>query len=496
MDYPEAAGFALAQDRFLAQGGQMKKPKRGMIGEVFTKGALKGKTIDQANMIARAKWSKASQQLRDGYANSARRGMMSPSELAADAKRQREATSRSQSTRSPLTRPTTNASLNAALPGETATQMYERQRQERTAKPPAVPQLPLTRPTGTATNDENARAQAMLNEALGSDRYATADNGDAGMRAAVAMRSDDPQSPDYEPRPKYSEAERDKARTDAAKMIADQGGYEVKRQPPKGILASAASDVIGMNQSGFRMIKGLAEDSVKMNQKGITTAASLIPGQTGQAVRRELKSQNPGEPGYVAPKPTPSPVTPIPAPAQASQATPSAPVPNFGVPPMLARPDAAAAAAPTGAGQSQKINRLTGLPFGYQPGDAVDTAQQGAADASVARQQAGPLQKPDPGAYAAAGRTMQRDAVVGAKYRAPAAPVVKAPQLRPGVTFNPAKGYVADPKAKPTLVKPGDVSLDQYQTARTRMRSAGSTSEQDKNDQALLAKFGRQTLGY
>lgn len=432
MDYPEAAGFALAQDRLLAQGGPMKKPKRGMIGEVFTKGPLKGKTIDQANMIARAKWSQSSPQLRDGYANSARKGMMSPSEQAAEAKRQREATSRSQSTRSPLTRPTTNASLNAALPGETATQMYERQRQERTAKPPAVPQLPLTRPTGAATNDENARAQAMLNEALENDKYATASVGNyTSMEAAVGKQKAQPIGPQTND-PQLEQVYREKgaqvAKQEAEKKRADD---------------AAAAQALAAKQDAERQKLGLTPVS----------APASTP------VEPQSPLQRPEMPAAYAPTPGLSPM------AQAE----------------LDKRRAAAAATPTGqpvvSNPGKGINRLTGLPFGYQPGDAVqgDAAMQGRAAQSVSRQNIA-------------------DSKEAARQMAMPRPV--APQLRPGVTFNPAKGYVADPKAKPTLVKPGDVSLDQYQTARTRMRSAGSTSEQDKNDQALLAKFGRQTLGY
>jgi hypothetical protein len=344
MDYPEAAGFALAQDRLLAQGGPMKKPKRGMIGETFTKGALKGKTIDQANMMARQKWSQSSPQLRDGYANSARRGMMSPSELAAEAKRQRE--------------------------------------------------------------EEMMRGRSMM------------------PAAAPAPAKTTPALTKPAPNPV------------AAPAPAPSGPQNVAITPPSPL-------------------------------------------------------QRPTIPA--------APTAPAPALSPMAQAE-------------LDKRRAAAAATPTGqpvvSNPGQGINRLTGLPFGYQPGDVIqgDSAMQGRAAQSVSRQNIAESQaasrqmagKPDPNAgdYEAAGRVMKKDAVVGAKYRAPAAPVVKAPQMRPGVSFDPSKGYQADPKAKPTLAKPGDVSLEEYQTARTRMRSAGSTLEQDKKDQALLAKFGRQTSGY
>lgn len=321
MDYPEAAGFALAQDRLLAQGGPMKKPKRGMIGETFTKGPLKGKTIDQANMMARQKWSQSSPQLRDGYANSARKGMMSPTEQAEDARRQREATSRSQSTRGPLTRPTTNASLNAALPGETGPQMYARQRNERTAKPPATPQSPLTRPTGAATNDENARAQAMLNEALENDKYATASVGNyTSMEAAIGKQ---------------------------------------KASTPAGSQPAAPQSPL---------------------QRPTIPSAAPAPAALSPMAQAELDKRR-----------------------------------------------AAASAAPTGqpvvSNPGQGINRLTGLPFGYQPGDAVqgDAAMKGRAAQSVSRQSIAESQaasrqmagKPDPNAgdYAAAGRVMQKDSV-------------------------------------------------------------------------------------
>ncbi|OYV04518.1 MAG: hypothetical protein CFE26_16480 [Verrucomicrobiales bacterium VVV1] len=198
IETPMAGGKAEAMAAFLASGGATRGSGRSGRNGTYTKGALKGKTIEEAKQMFEQRWSTASPEIKDKYAARTGEAALAPSEKARMAGN---------------IRPTpTNESLNAALPGETATQMYARQRAERMGKPPAAVTAPAKKPAawdkdgngvpdsiqrpastsatttaaarGQATPDENARAQAMLNDALGSDKYATADNGGGSMRPA------------------------------------------------------------------------------------------------------------------------------------------------------------------------------------------------------------------------------------------------------------------------------------------------------------------------
>lgn len=369
IETPMAGGKAEAMAAFLASGGAMRGGGRSGRGGAYTKGPLKGKTIDEAKQMFEQRWATAPPAIKDKYANRAGMGAFAPSEKIQIG----------------AIKPTpTNASLNAALPGERAPQMYARQRAER-------------------------------------------------MREA----GENPGTPAPSP-----------AKTDVA--------AEAKRQRDDE----------------------MAKASAAMNAKG---APAQTPEQVGAEARRLMN-------GGATPQSTPTLSPPTPSPASP---------PAVGVQPMSSlaqrefnRRTAAAAATPTGVpviSQSQadaykgpkmgSVNRLTGLPFGYQPGDKVegaDAAMQARADQSVARQQ-----------------IAESKAAMAPKPPQLAANISK-PAFQPETRYTPGLGNV--PVAKPVTDGSEQVSYDAYEAAGKRMRTAGGNATQDSQDAALRSQFDKQAF--
>ncbi|OYV04517.1 MAG: hypothetical protein CFE26_16475 [Verrucomicrobiales bacterium VVV1] len=123
------------------------------------------------------------------------------------------------------------------------------------------------------------------------------------------------------------------------------------------------------------------------------------------------------------------------------------------------------------------VNRLTGLPMGFQPGDKIDgadSAMQGRADQSVARQQIAESKAamaPNPPQIAAN---------------------ISKPTFQPETRYTPGMGNV--PVAKPVTDGSEQVSYGDYEAAGTRMKTAGGNAKQDNQDAALRSQFDRQAF--
>lgn len=127
---PEARGKSAAHDRWMAQGGRPGKDGK------FKRGPMNGMTYDQALQKFETMWATAPDSIKDKYAG------RSKTDLAPSERESQLGTPAPKSL---------NESLNAALPGETATQTYARQRAERMGTPPpAKPSLITQSPAVTA----------------------------------------------------------------------------------------------------------------------------------------------------------------------------------------------------------------------------------------------------------------------------------------------------------------------------------------------------------
>ncbi len=124
------------------------------------------------------------------------------------------------------------------------------------------------------------------------------------------------------------------------------------------------------------------------------------------------------------------------------------------------------------------INSLTGLPMGFRPGDKLpdgsDGVMQKRADESLARQtEASAKAKP---------------------YTSPTAEQTPSPSgyAGPKTRFTPGMGHV--PVATPVTNGDEQISYGTYDAARTRMKTPGGTSGQDKQDATLMTEFNRQAM--
>lgn len=177
VEVPKALGKAAAISRLLAQGGTPFQ----MSGR-YKKGKYKGLTVDEATARAEVLWENSPDSLKQRYADrtTGKASDLAPSERVAGM----------------TPAPSTNASLNAAKPGETPAQMAARQRASRMGTTPTTPSRAAVTPVRAAAvtppsnsfapGSDEARA-AALTENSQNERLATATVGNyVDMQAAVA----------------------------------------------------------------------------------------------------------------------------------------------------------------------------------------------------------------------------------------------------------------------------------------------------------------------
>lgn len=418
-----AGGKAEAMAAFLASGGERKIFKKSGREGAFTKGALKGKTIEEAKQMFEQRWSTASPAIKDKYAKRAGDAAFAPSELVQIGK---------------LKPAPTNESLNAALPGETSAQVYARQRAERMKQAGENP---------AAASKTAAEAKRQRDDEM--------------AKASAAM---------------------------TAKGAADASAPAISPAPSP------------------------------------TPAPASTPEQVGAEARRLMSGEAaPASPAMPA-KGTPTFSSPTPSPASPSGMSPLAQR-------EFNRRSTAAAATPTGVpvisqGEADaykgpkmgSVNRLTGLPMGFQPGDKIDgadPAMQARADQSVARQQIADSKAavaPEPGftkpetktavwqgmggfATSATDDSSHQERTEEAfgrpKSSTPQIGSIK-PSFQPETRYTPGMGNV--PVAKPVADGSEQVSYGDYEAAGARMKTAGGNSKQDSQDAALRSQFDKQAF--
>lgn len=344
---PEGRGKAMALQSFLAQGGGRSSyggKKNAQF--LFQSGPMKGMTEDQAVSLFETKWAGASGTIKDKYARmGGNEGTLSPSET--DEYNETKAASAAVNDAAGIvnkpdtisgdepatadTKPAVAGSVKELNPNVAAApmgaqarriKMYADQKAARMAYYAPAPQIQkksaASKQESTAgeliPGSDAARAAAAKEMEAG-DKYRTADTGDGGMAAAVAMR--------------------DKAATTSEPAPGQPGSIQQGPPAPEGYVSPKAS-----------------------------------PATPAATPNRTVSDKQPSELSRMAGK-----------------------VFNGirGVFGMEQKPEAPARV-PDGKelGSPVQINRLTGLPFGYRPGDALPTGADGTmkqmAGESVARQ--------------------------------------------------------------------------------------------------------------
>ena len=400
---PEARGKAAAFDRWLAQGGG--NPQRMGRGGRFPSGPMKGLTYDQAKQKFESMWGGASPAIKDKYAKRAA-GDLAPSERPPVAP--------------PLPADAMKASQKANRMG-----FYKR-----IGMAPATPATPAP-PSGDlskqamGTPAQQAQVAAMMGE--NSDlatafNAPTAANGGAGTAVDVMSA--------------MAAGNREEARRQAVSegVVTPQQAQAAAGQDAAAQSARKARDEAAMLESKRR------QDQILRDQAGITppaSAAAPIPSVT--------------PPVATAPQPSPVRKPAIPSSTPAMQPAPTGatilPKPGKGLDSAVADTN----------GAMRRVNSLTGLPMGYNPGDALpsgaDNAMKGRAMDSIARQ-AFAVPSAIPRDIAGAQRTMESSGVtpVGSMTRsAPRAVPVVAPApptfaQRMRVTPGPKIANPVDPK--------------------------------------------------
>ena len=301
----------------------------------FRKGKMRGKTYDQANQEFEGMWTNAPEALKESYAQHARSGA-TKSEVA-------------EATGVAPTPKVTNASLNATKPGETTAQAQERFRQSRTGVKPAP------KPAGGNSFADLTKAPAIPAGGVNS-----VGNGEfEGGRAQTLPNSG---TGGLFPRSFPND-------TGAKQAQRDQAVQAANARHQQEAEAQKAKDVEETNAS--RIAVGLAP----------ITPTSPAPAPITPAVPAPLTAQG-----------TP----PAGQPVQAVGATPSiAPAPQIVGPPRGAMPAPEITGKPVMGDAPKGVNRLTGLPMGYLPGDDVSGAssqiQQRAGDSVRRQEQAAPI---------------------------------------------------------------------------------------------------------
>ena len=184
-------------------------------------------------------------------------------------------------------------------------------------------------------------------------------------------------------------------RAKVSQMVAEGGDYATAFVGVPGTVPTEAFQDMGMRAAAAydRMqqdnatphLAGVRDEKAAADKAAADRQAAAKVAEVKAMQEKQVKDER-ARLGLADPAPAPSPVAATPAPAPA----PSAPIQPMG-PPATAKTPATPAAPygqPVIGGGAPKINRLTGLPMGYRPGDStdgMDAEMKGRADASTAR---------------------------------------------------------------------------------------------------------------
>jgi len=351
MSQKQAPGFAAALDRLMAQGGDRKKSSKGFT---FSQGRLKGLTKDQAVQKGRNMWEGASDAVRNMYAKR-EQDLQAPVEKEAGG-----------------SLPMPGAVGGSSRGGQSSTPTYAPgvTRPTRTPgaeDPASAPGVsPTTSPAAggdltqqaMGTPEDQARVQQMLKEGEG---YASASVGGYDRMAAMKMQDDgrkkaalervsvnDPAA--AEQVRANEEAKRQKVMDDAdAESAASKAEKERQDRallglpataPPAAtpVVAQSVPDVTPRSQSDDQPVGGLAARELAARKAAMES--SPTGGRVMEYDRREVSVKNPdGTTGTATGRFFPT-------------------VQDGDV--------------------KQKVNPLTGLPFGHQAGDALPSGADAA----------------------------------------------------------------------------------------------------------------------
>ena len=385
---PENRAKAAAFDRWMAQGG-----RPGRKSGKFLTGPQKGMTYDQAKQRFEGMWGSAPDALKEKYAKRAGdETQMAPSQrpvaekvdmspLAVQKRRMAayghefDANGRAV----PIGQKT------AARPaydkdGNGIPDMIQR---PATVNPAATSGAGRGKPIGTP--EERAKVSQMVAE--GGD-YAT-----AAPPPASAKKTVNPAATSGAGRGKPIGTPEERAKV--SQMVAEGGDYATAFVGVPGTVPTEAFQDMGMRAAAAydRMqqdnatphLAGVRDEKAAADKAAADRQAAAKVAEVKAMQEKQVKDER-ARLGLADPAPAPSPVAATPAPAPA----PTAPIQPMGPPASAKTP--ATPAAPYGqpviGGSAPKVNRLTGLPFGYLPGDStegMDAAMKERADASTAR---------------------------------------------------------------------------------------------------------------
>lgn len=350
---PEAKGKAAAFDRWLAQGGT---PFRA--SGRFKQGPMKGLTYDQAKQKFESMWASAPDAIKEKYAGRSKTDLApserkiqgiepTPKDMSPEAVQRRRMASYGHEFDATGVAVPIKRQM-SATPARTAT-----------VKQPAQ--------TSFAPGSDAAR-EAALTANSRNELFATADNGDQTMKAAIAMRDNPNAVPSTYPGEVMAEAGRRNNRPASAVLMDMANGSMTQEARDAAEAARVSAETTRFNAN--------SEDRVR---RGLP---ALDPRSTDDRVRAgKVVNLNPPVPPANV-QPVGSVITP-PLPAPPTKTTATRPTAPTGQPIM--------GDAPRG------VNRLTGLPFGHLPGDALpnrfagDAAMKERAAASVERQKTAPV---------------------------------------------------------------------------------------------------------
>ncbi|MDP3851045.1 MAG: hypothetical protein Q8Q59_11115 [Luteolibacter sp.] len=436
---PIANGKAAALSAYLAQGGT---PFRA--SGRFKKGKLKGKNVDEATAEFERMWASSPDALKEKYASRAQKTDLAPSERRIAGVDPAPPSGTAQSRRM--------ASYGfemrdgqAVRIGTPARQPAKDTMQPGTSKIVPGPPAPAA---SFAPGSDEARAAAFT-EMSRDERFATADTGDGGMAAAIAMENyaGKPVSPPVEQTP----IERIVGGTlDASSRFLDRATTAVGSTiaapftPPSEQIVGRESEAARRTYEAKRVAdeeaaqqRLIQENAARLRaEKGLQAPPSTMPvrsAQTGSRAQNivdaggDVSKLNTADRMFAEGKTNAGGVPIVKAPLEPTTPS-SAPTPVTGTKP------------------SPRINSLTGLPMGYRPGDVVAAPQQVASDRSVRtmrQSQELELQQPGstvatPAMQAGAQRMMQQDGVVPRPTIGKPAPPIQRPAIETNAFSNAA----------------------------------------------------------
>jgi len=353
---PEAQGKAAALSAYLARGGTPFKHSGR-----FKTGPMKGKTVDQATAEFERMWAASPDALKQKYANrtSGRRTDLAPSERTV-----------------PGSTPVQPKDMSAAGMQKRRMASYGHEFDSNGVAVPINRPKTVVKPvrkTTPAPGSDEARAAALTANSQ-NERFATADTGDGGMAAAIAMDK-------YQGRPVSAPVEKTpiEGAIDSA-VAANTRFWDRTTNAVNSAVAApftpASERIVGAESEAARRTleaKRAADAAAEQNRLTAENAAKL---------RREK--------GLPDPSPTTAPTSQAPAPAIANQPPTPVAVPRTSVTPAM---QPTPTGAPVMGDAPRGVNRLTGLPMGHLPGDSLpqkfagDRQMQGRAADSLVRQQ-------------------------------------------------------------------------------------------------------------